>query len=259
MARRMGLHVIVLAFSMVVATAAAGPAQDRNHLLVREKGTVQYRGSTATEWNSIISTRFIGGDQVVRTQAASKGHLQFFISDSHVARVALLDNVQVSLDRLSLDAGVREVVLSQKGGRIYVDASVASGQRQRFTVQTPSATIAVRGTRFYSDVADDGTTTCGCAEGSVEVTGAGKTVRLKPGFFTTVRPGAAPDDPRWDVREFGPQRRRSGPAFVIDWDVIFVPGRGTPGPGRTGPGMPPPGHTPTNTTPPPMPFPRGNR
>lgn len=195
----------------------------------------------------MISTRFITDAYAVRTLDASKAHLQFFITTRDVARVALLDNVSLEVRRLQLDANVRTVTLSHRNGRIWVDASVSSGVRQHFTVETPSATIAVRGTRFYDEVAADGTTRAGCADGHVEVSAQGRSVMLDPGFFTTVRPGQPPDPPRWDVQEFGP-RRRSYPAFNVEW--IFIPYRGGMRPG--GRPTPHPGHT---SAPPPRPAP----
>lgn len=226
--RPAGIVLLVL----FIFVAAASAQDERNHLLIRDAGVAEFRPVAAIgegDWTSVISSRFISSQNDVRTGSESKAHLQFFITEQDVARVVLLDNVQVSVQRLDLDRNVRTVTLRQKNGRIWVDAKVSSGRQQHFSVQTPSATIAVRGTRFYSEVAADGTTRAGCAEGKVSVTAQERTVTLRSGFFTIVRPGSPPDPPRWDTQEFGP-RPRTQATFSIDLGTIFVPRRGGRGP-----------------------------
>lgn len=244
MARRVG----AVLFLMVLSTALAMGQEDRNHLYIRDTGMAQFKAIAASDWNTVISSRFITSDNDVRTLKASKAHLQFFVTSHDVARVVLLENVQLTVRQLELASNVRTVTLSQRNGRIWVDATVSKGVQQRFTVETPSATIAVRGTRFYNQVADDGTTRTGCADGRVEVTAQGKTVVLHTGDYTIVRPGAPPDAPQWDTTEFGPKPRQLGPSFNIDLGTIFTPPHGenasspTQGPSSTqGTASPPPG------------------
>jgi|SRR5579864_2018126 len=83
-------------------------------------------------------------------------------------------------------------------GRIRAFIQKRTGGVPPFQLGTPSAVIAVRGTRFDVDVDKRGTTEVDVFDGIVEVTGlavSGKSVVVTPGFFTRVRVGRAPDRP----------------------------------------------------------------
>ena len=83
-------------------------------------------------------------------------------------------------------------------GRIRAFIKKRTGGAPPFQLGTPSAVIAVRGTRFDVDVNRKGTTEVDVLEGVVEVTSVpapGKSVLVNPGFSTRVRIGKAPEAP----------------------------------------------------------------
>ena len=83
-------------------------------------------------------------------------------------------------------------------GRIRAFIQKRTGGAPPFQLGTPSAVIAVRGTRFDVDVDKKGTTEVDVLDGIVEVTGLSvpsKSVLVTPGFFTRVRVGRVPDRP----------------------------------------------------------------
>ena len=132
-------------------------------------------------------------------------------------------------------------------GRIRAFIRKRTGGAEPFQLGTPSAVIAVRGTRFDVDVDKKGTTEVQVWDGIVEVTGLsvpGKSVLVTPGFFTRVRVGRAPDPPAPtqqlqpdlrspDAQQQNPLSQGRGPSG------ISPPGQSgpseTPGPEREGP------------------------
>ena len=73
-----------------------------------------------------------------------------------------------------------------------------TGGAPPFQLGTPSAVIAVRGTRFDVEVSPHQTTEVDVFEGSVEVAGVavpGASVLVRPGYSTRVGPGGAPEPP----------------------------------------------------------------
>ena len=83
-------------------------------------------------------------------------------------------------------------------GRIRAYIQKRTGGAPPFQLGTPSAVIAVRGTRFDIEVNGRGTTEVDVFDGLVEVAGAGiqgQAVLVGPGFSTRVAVGGAPETP----------------------------------------------------------------
>lgn len=103
---------------------------------------------------------------------------------------------EVTIDRATVDeaTGESDSLLSVLIGKIRL--ALSSGFRGSVEVDTPTATIGVKGTVLAVDVADPDATTVWVEEGEVDVTSkAGGTVTVAAGFATTVRRGAPPTDP----------------------------------------------------------------
>jgi hypothetical protein len=83
-------------------------------------------------------------------------------------------------------------------GRIRASIRKRTGDAPPFQLGTPSAVIAVRGTRFDVDVSRRNVTEVDVYEGLVEVDAVaipGASVMVQPGFSTRVGPGLAPQPP----------------------------------------------------------------
>ena len=87
-----------------------------------------------------------------------------------------------------------EIVL----GRVRAYIRKRTGGAPSFQMGTPSAVIAVRGTRFDVEVNGHGVSEVDVFDGLVEVAGTGVadgSVQVSPGFSTRVGPGKAPERP----------------------------------------------------------------
>jgi hypothetical protein len=105
-------------------------------------------------------------------------------------------NAEVVIDRAEIDAatGASDSLLSVLIGKIRL--ALSSAFRGSVEVDTPTATIGVKGTIVAIDVADPDAVTVWLEEGTADVTSkAGGTVAVRAGYFTTVRRGAPPTDP----------------------------------------------------------------
>ena len=83
-------------------------------------------------------------------------------------------------------------------GRIRTHIMKRTGGAPPFQLGTPSAVIAVRGTRFDVEVNSHKTTEVDVFEGLVEVAGVGipgASVLVRAGYSTRVGPGGAPETP----------------------------------------------------------------
>lgn len=87
-----------------------------------------------------------------------------------------------------------EAAVEQKVGRTFYDIK---SRRFNVHVVTPKGRyfIAVKGTQFTVDVAEDGSGTVQVWEGAVEVTSEGQTVEVTAGSSVAVRAGEAPASP----------------------------------------------------------------
>lgn len=100
------------------------------------------------------------------------------------------------IDRATVDqaTGASDSLLSLLVGKIRL--ALSSAFRGSLEVDTPTATIGVKGTVFAVDVAPSGDTVVWVIEGEVEVEAkAGGRLRLAAGSFTTVGRGSAPTGP----------------------------------------------------------------
>ncbi|MEW6227069.1 MAG: FecR family protein [Bacillota bacterium] len=99
-------------------------------------------------------------------------------------------------------------------GRIWAKVRPALGGAENFRVETPSAVVGVRGTRFTVCVKVDLITAVSVASGLVEVAGADGMVLVPAGYATRVRRGLAPAPPqpmdKEERRAWAEGRRRMG-------------------------------------------------
>lgn len=151
-----------------------------------------------------------------------------------------------------------EAVLSLvKGGLRTITGHM---EKSGYRMETPAATLGIRGTIFDVYVAADGTVTVILREGGVDVTGsvggklkldiAGLATIIKPGSAPTT-PGPIPDDILEYLRSILPVPISGGTwewdpeggfIFTLDLDprdILGDPSTGLPPPFTTGDGLPP--------------------
>lgn len=119
----------------------------------------------------------------LRTQAKAVMQAQF--ENSIFLRI--LPESEVRIQDV-MDGKIQSVTLSK--GKL----SALIKEAQVFTVQTPAAVAAVRGTEFDTEVDTDKKTTLRCYEGQVEVTAQKKSVLVPAGFGVMVEYGKPPGE-----------------------------------------------------------------
>lgn len=139
-------------------------------------------------------------------------------------------------------------------GRIYIKIlrpfAPTLSPAIEFEVVTDAATVGVRGTLFSVCVSPSGITGVSVREGLVEVAAQGKSIFLKPGQATIVRPGMPPELPglmspeerkQWQGPEKWLEEIEDECATIegeIEWPVLFPGGKpnenGNPQDGNAG-------------------------
>ena len=142
---------------------------------------------------------FVG--DLVGTGAGSRLTMQL----GKATQLKLGARARMRIDRFIWDAGG---VLELESGAMAFDGPPR--HNREITVRSPFALIAVRGTRFFAGPSN-GVFGVFVERGSVQVTGAGKTVDVTAGMGSNIaKPGARPSDPA----VWGQQRIRQAFASV---------------------------------------------
>lgn len=229
------LLLLLIAF-LLTAFCYTVFAQASFKILVKVKGKVECKKGSEDKWKQIFSQRPVADNDEARTLESSEGKL--LLPGGNVVR--MYENTSVQIGKIEMgDASISSQV-KQNAGKVLVEVKRATGKKQKFEVQTPTAVLAVRGSVFYSEVGVDGGTKAKAIIDPLEVTAQGKTVICQPGFVTTVQPGMQPINPFVD------------PNFAPPGGIPpeYSPGNtgGTTPPGGQGPSQPPvvnPGAEPT--------------
>ena len=163
---------------------------DQSATLAQVDGVVEILYADSATWSSApVDTRLEAGDRI-RTAPQSSATLVFF--DGSVTGLEAETEVTVAQMSSRRNGDGAIIVLNQWIGQTCNEVQPLSDSASRFEIETPSATIAVRGTDFAADVAADGTTQVMVTRGIVDVTAQHVTVAVLTGQETTVRSGQPP-------------------------------------------------------------------
>lgn len=127
----------------------------------------EYRGAIGNHLNRERELRFeedVFAGETVKTGPGGSTALQFLDE----TRIQIGANSTVVLDEFVFDpnAGLQEATLNFGTG-IFRIISNGSGADQRLRLRTPTAVLAIRGTKFILEIKPDGGTVVGILEGSV--------------------------------------------------------------------------------------------
>ncbi|HEV2424012.1 MAG TPA: FecR family protein [Terriglobia bacterium] len=162
-----------------------------------------YAGSLVSEWTGKVRLRLPGAAPSAPGRGEKLPAGTTIDTEDGIIVLVLEDESEVLLRPRT------QVVLKTPGpgdwnyfqllwGRIRASVRKRTGGAPPFQMGTPSAVIAVRGTRFDVEVNRRGVTEVDVFQGLVEV-GAigipGVSVLVQPGFSTRVAPGQAPEPP----------------------------------------------------------------
>jgi hypothetical protein len=96
--------------------------------------------------------------------------------------------------------------------------------RGELTIETPTATLGLRGTLVRVLVEENGRTTVAVLEGVVQFTSrTGGTVNVRPGYFSVVDQRAPPTPPApFDLRGAGISVGTRGPDFIVPGEDVLI-------------------------------------
>jgi hypothetical protein len=141
-------------------------------------------------------------------------------------RLRIEENTRLTIDRATVDAvtGRGQSALTLWIGKI--ELALGSLFRGEVTIDTPSASLGIKGTVLRVLVDADGRTLVAVLEGVVEVSskppGPERTVVLPAGTFTIVEPGGAPSPPApFDPGAGTLSPDAGGPDFTVPGEDVF--------------------------------------
>jgi hypothetical protein len=130
-------------------------------------------------------------DETIRTAEASAARLVF--QDNTQFEIGPISDVILDRAIFDPDPSKSEVALSiAKGTARFVTGYLP---KTAYRIQSPAASIGIRGTILDISVASNGATSVFVESGSVFVTGGGKTIEVNPGQSTIVLVGGVPSVP----------------------------------------------------------------
>ena len=219
--RRLLCACVFGALTVGGATAAENDIGVAAAVVSKATGTLSSDERTLTPGASLYE------DEVIRTE--SDARVQVLFMDETALTIGA--DAEITLDEFVFDA-------DRNAGSVAIDAArgafrfvTGNLQSAAYKIETPMATIGVRGTVLDIHVAPNGAVTVTLVEGGAVITalgGAGaaagevggeQTVTLSsPGETTTVEPGEPPTPPAGESPEtaalFGWIRGQSGPIFA---------------------------------------------
>lgn len=206
--------------------------------VVATTGTVEYQVADTGVWVPIPEDVVLESGSEVRTDADSSVILSF--PDESLVYVEPNTELQIVQMLADPDSLERIIVLRQISGSTHHIVNASHSPNSRFVVETPSASVSVKGTEFTVEIDSTGGTRVVVMDGVVEVAAQGSTVALTAGEMTTVRPGGQPIAGTLTPIATGPATRESSP--IGSTSAAKPPNTATPTPvvSRT--------PTPTNTT-----------
>ncbi|HEX6635714.1 MAG TPA: TonB-dependent receptor [Usitatibacter sp.] len=168
--------------ALVPALAAAAPAQRAE--IVGLQGRGEYRPQGRMEWTAAHVKQPLYGSDFVRTLGLSRMQIRFW---NGVTQTLDHDGQMQVLDEAT--ARDTKCTVMQARSRSW---GVARTPPEGFSVCTPSATAAIRGTEWEIAVADDGSATLSVFNGEVRFYNEHGEVLVRPNEQARAEPGKAP-------------------------------------------------------------------
>lgn len=164
------------------ATAAPTVAVAQGTLSAAQP-VVEYRGASAGDWSAVADTVTVTQGASVRTDATGQALLTLYSG----VEVEILPGSELAIEALvPQEAGPPQITLRQLGGETLHRVGDIADVENGYVVHTPVASMAVRGTVFGVEVAEDGATRVTVQEGTVQATVGAETYTITPGQQLTV-------------------------------------------------------------------------
>lgn len=197
----------------------------------RLTGTVQVKNQGNNAKTARTGDRLDEPGDQIQTRARSAAVLKL---DSDIGRVTVAAKTSLSIQKFdTLADGARITILNVSKGQARVKARSFSNPNSRLELRTPSGVAAVRGTEFGVNVLPTGQTNVGTIEGAVEASAQGETVMLRAGFYSVIKPGEPPTQPKLLDRALSlillQQERTDSGMILAGWvapnNTVLVDGR----------------------------------
>ncbi len=179
---RAPLRLAVAALARAAGLAAAAPAQRAE--IVGLQGQGEYRPQSRIDWTAAHVKQPLYASDFVRTLGLSRMEIRFW---NGVTQTLDHDGQMQVLDEKS--ARETKCTVMQARSRSW---GVARTPPEGFSVCTPSATAAIRGTEWEIAVADDGSATLSVFNGEVRFYNEHGEVLVHPNEQARAEPGKAP-------------------------------------------------------------------
>ncbi|MFN3698992.1 MAG: FecR domain-containing protein, partial [Dictyoglomus sp.] len=193
MIKKFLLLLCILMILLSSSIFAQNIPKQRVAIITYLKGNVYVKKFNAELWiPAKLKMELVSGDKVW-VQQNSQAILQF--SDKSTLKLGA--NTQLDILRLDYEEESKKEVSIFKLliGKIWATVERLLSQGEKVEVQTPTAIAGVRGTEWIQEVLEDGTTKIWALKGVVLFTSKDKTVEVKEGFQSIVRPGEPPEEP----------------------------------------------------------------
>lgn len=175
------LMALCLAAASVMPAAAQEQLENFTAKLFTAKGKVEYLKAGTTEWKAVKAPHMLEMGDQVKTGPKSKAEIYM----KYGSKLRLGAGTQFTVSKVSPEGNAVDVL------RGKLTAWVRKFKGRGFSVRTPSAVCAVRGTTFGVDVDPAGQSTWDLFDGSVQVSDArNNTVDLAPNQRLQVVPNA---------------------------------------------------------------------
>jgi hypothetical protein len=148
------------------------------------------RAAGSDEWLPLQQGMELQASDRVRSGDDSQAALRF--PDNSVTELGANSQLSILQLRTPRSGEGQIVVLRQNIGRTRNEVEPQVSAASRFEIETPSATVIVKGTLFDVEVTESGATLVTVMEGFVEVTGEGSGAVVQAGEMASVLPDAVP-------------------------------------------------------------------
>jgi hypothetical protein len=164
----------LIAISLLAAPAAApaadAPAAPKQLACVYEMtGAVEIGAAGGAGWRPAAKGAPLSEGESLRT--GRNGTCDLLFKDGSFVKID--ENSEAAVEKLAADAGGRVLSFAfLRGKALWMAAKIKNIAASKFSVRTPSAVCAVRGTDFSIAVSSGGDTAVGLFDGEVSVSGA---------------------------------------------------------------------------------------
>lgn len=194
---RLPINWAPLALACALACLASPSAHAASAEIVMLIGRGERREGPREAWRTALVQQKVGEGEFLRTLADSQ--MAIFMPDR--TQIRLNQNSQLELKSIAEAADWSESLLRLNAGRAWsqarpqattTNAGVPGLRRHRLGIQTPTATLGVRGTDWQVEVEPDGRTQLIVLSGVVEMSNEFGSVEVGRGEAATAEAGRAP-------------------------------------------------------------------